>query len=434
MVYVGEGGPRFYLALDPADAAPSTAFILVQTRDLEASLELVDRARRHLVEQFPEARFRVKRLSMGASEGGVVDVEITGRDGERLLELARQVESAFHGLPGLVENQNDWGEKIVKVVVDVDQYRARRLGISSASLSRVLGAYLDGYPVSEFRAGDETVPILLRARESDRDSIADLTNLSVLDDAGEVVPLDQVAVIRPILDFSRIRRHDQQRMITVTAKSDRLTADALVDQVRDRLREIDGDSDASVAIAGEIEDQREIYGRIAAGLPAAFTLMLLLVILQFDSFRRALILFASVPLILIGAPLGLLLGGHPMSFMGTLGLISLAGIIINNGIVLIDQIDLERNRTEDRTRAVITAAGRRAGPILLTSVTTVVGLVPLYLFGGPLWEPLAVVIIGGLSVASVTSLLFIPAAYALLAPPLRPHPGAEATAADTSAA
>ena len=438
LVYVGEGGPRFYLTLDPADAAPSSAFILVGTTGLEASLAVVDRARRHFIEQFPEARFRVKRLSMGAREGGVVDVEITGRDGDRLLELARQVETAFHGQPGLVENQDDWGEKIVKVVVDVDQHRARRLGISSASLSRVLSAYLDGHPVSDFRAGDETVPILLRARESDRDSVADLTNLSVLDDAGEVVPLDQVAVIRPALDFSRLRRHDQQRMITVTAKSDRLTADALVDRVRDQLRDpigkIDADSDASLAIAGEIEDRREIYGRIGAGLPAALTLMLLLVILQFDSFRRALILFASVPLILIGAPLGLLLGGHPMSFMGTLGLISLAGIIINNGIVLIDQIDLERNRIEDRSRAIITAAGRRAGPILLTSVTTVVGLVPLYLFGGPLWEPLAAVIIGGLSVASATSLLFIPAAYALLMPPLRPHPGAPEADPEASAA
>ena len=415
LTYVGDGGPRFYLALNPADRAPSSAFILVNTHDSSNTSAFVSRVRAHLYTYFPEARFRVKRLAMGAKESGVVDVEITGPDLDRLLQLAGQVEDAFYGLPALVENQNDWGNKIVKIMIDVDQNKARRLGISSESLTRVLGTYFNGYQISEFRESDESVPIVLRAMEKDRNSIEDIANISVLGDNGRVLPLEQVATSRPQLEFSRIRRKDQQRTITVTAKSDRLTAEELLASMEEPLASLDLSEGYSVAIGGELADSSDIYAKLAAGLPAAFTLMLVVIIYQFDSYRRAAIVFMTVPLVTIGAPLGLLVSQQPLSFMGILGLLSLAGVIINNGIVLIDQIDIER-QTQDLVEAIISAAGQRIRPILLTSVTTVLGLVPLYLFGGPLWQPLAAVIIGGLSVASILTLFFVPSAYYLLHP------------------
>ncbi len=421
LLYVGDGGPRFYLALDPADRSPSSAFILVNTEDREGSLAFLERARSHLYTYFPEARFRVKRLTMGSDESGIVEVEISGPELDRLMELADSVEDAFHEAPLLVENQNDWGAKVIKVVVDLDQDNARRLGISSDSLSRVLGAYFDGYSISDYREDDQSVPIVLRAMHKDRDTIEDIANISVLGRDGVVVPLDQVAVTRGALEYSQIRRKNQQRMITVTAKSDALTAQALLASIEDELAALDLSGGYRITFGGEIEDSEEIYGELGAGLPAAVLLMLLVIVYQFDSLKRAIIVFMTVPLVLVGAPFGLLLSGQPVSFMGTLGLISLAGIIINNGIVLIDQIDIER-RSAELGPAIVEAATKRIRPILLTSVTTVLGLLPLFLFGGPLWEPLAAVIIGGLSIASGLTLLFVPAAYHLLQPANQSQP------------
>ncbi|WP_339673785.1 efflux RND transporter permease subunit [Dasania marina] len=415
LLYVGDGGPRFYLSLDPADRSPTSAFLLVNTLNRVDADAFLKRARRHFYTNFPEARFRIKRLAMGAKESGVIDVEITGPDLDRLLQLGGAVEELFYGTPALVENQHDWGDKIVKVVIDVDQNRARRLGISSDSLARVLGAYFDGYQISGFRESDESIPIVLRAMEKDRNSLEDIANISVLGRSGQVVPLDQVAESHPELEFSQIRRKDQQRTITVTAKSDALTSGELFEKVDDKLNTLDLTGGYQLSIGGELADSSEIYQKLAAGLPAAFLLMLLVIIYQFNSFRRALIVFMTVPLVLIGAPLGLLASGQPLSFMAILGLISLAGVIINNGIVLIDQIDIERE-AENLPTAILNAAGQRIRPILLTSVTTVLGLVPLFLFGGPLWQPLAAVIIGGLCVASVLTLIFVPAAYYLLQP------------------
>lgn len=413
LTYIGDGGPRFYLTLDPADRAPSSAFILVNTDSNSQADALVSRSRDYLYTYFPEARFRIKRLAMGAKESGVVDVEISGPDLDRLLVLASQVEDAIYGTPALVENQNDWGNKVVKVVIDVDQNKARRLGISSESLARVLGAYFDGLQISDFRESDKAIPIVLRAMKKNRNSVEDIANISVLGSNGQVVPLEQVATLRPSLEFSQVRRKDQQRSITVTAKSDSLTAGQLLANIQEPLASLDLSGGYSVSIGGELADSIDIYTKLARGLPTAFTLMLLVIIFQFDSFRRALIVFMTVPLVVIGAPLGLLASQQPLSFMGILGLISLAGVIINNGIVLIDQIDLER-KSQGLSEAIIRASGQRIRPILLTSVTTVLGLVPLYLFGGPLWQPLAAVIIAGLSIASILTLFFVPAAYYLL--------------------
>ncbi len=410
VAYVGDGGPRFYLALNPAEVSPSSAFLLVNTTDADAAETLLSRARTYLYTHFPEARFRVKRLVMGASESGTVEIKLKGDDPNALLTLAREVEDVFHGTRQLVENQHDWGEKVLKIVIDVDQNKARRLGITSESLSRILGAYFDGYNVSSFRGGDETVPIVLRASADGRDAVEDLASITVMNEQGDVIPLDQVAMPQPQLAFSQIRRTNQRLVVTVTAKSDAMAAAELLASVQGKLDALALPQGVTLEVGGELADSGEIYSKLAAGLPAAFTLMLLVIIFQFDSFRKTFIVFLTVPLVLVGTPVGLLLTGQPLSFMSILGLISLAGIVINNGIVLIDQIDIER-REANLDAAIATAGQKRIRPILLTSVTTVLGLVPLYLFGGPLWQPLAAVIIGGLSIASVLTVFFVPAAY-----------------------
>jgi len=212
--------------------------------------------------------------------------------------------------------------------------------------------------------------------------------------------------------LEQIRRNNQVRTITVTAKSDSLTAAALYNRVAEQINGLDLSGGYAVDIGGELEDAADINAKIGAGLPYALMLMLMAVVFQFNSLRRGLIVFMTVPLVLIGIPYGLLLTGEPMSFFGTLGIISLAGIVINNAIVLIDQIDIEARQMAVR-QAIIQAAGKRLRPILLTSITTVIGLMPLYLFGGVLWAPLAVVMIFGLGIASLLTVFFVPALYLL---------------------
>ncbi len=412
IIYVGEGGPRFYLSLNPVDPSPSTAFILVNATSPEAAAVFAGRAKKHFFEEVPDARFTIKRLAMGASESGQVKVEISGPEHEPLLLLGRRVERMFADVPGIAQNESDWGEKLVKMVIEVDQDKARRLNMSSQTLAQNLNAYFDGFEISSFRDDDSTIPIVVRALERDRDSIEDLLNIILPSDTN-MVALEQTAVLRPSLEYSQTWRKNQQPTITVTAKSPDHTAAELYALVKEGIDALPLEPGYEVTIGGELKDSSEIYGKLGAGLPFAVLLMIVAVMYQFNSFRRIAIIFMSVPLILVGVPIGLLITGQPMSFFATLGLISLAGIIINNAIVLVDQIDieLEYHKLMD---AVVIASGKRMRPILLTSITTVVGLLPLYLFGGPLWEPLAVVMMFGLAFASVLTLFFVPATYMLL--------------------
>lgn len=278
-------------------------------------------------------------------------------------------------------------------------------------MSQLLSSYFNGYKISDYREDDQSIPIMLRASKKDRDSIEDLLNIT-LSSTGQEVSLEQTSDLIPELEYSQIRRKNQVRTIIVTAKSKRLTASELYDSVANDISSLDLSGGYKIDVGGELEDAADINGKIAAGLPYALMLMLLAVVFQFNSLRRGAIVFMTVPLVLIGVPFGLLLTGLPMSFFGTLGIISLAGIVINNAIVLIDQIDIEA-KTQDLETAIKTAGSKRLRPILLTSITTVLGLVPLYLFGGVLWAPLAVVMMFGLSIASVLTLLFVPALYLL---------------------
>ncbi|MBR9909636.1 MAG: efflux RND transporter permease subunit [Gammaproteobacteria bacterium] len=412
IAYVGFGGPRFYLSLNPPDSAPETAFYLVNIDDFEHALQFADRANRYLIENHPEARFKIKRLSMGSKESGFVEIKITGPDPDRLLALAREVENAFHQVPGISQNENDWGEKNLTVVVDIDQNKARRFGLSTAKVSELLATYFSGTQVSTYEEGERNIPIIIQAREDVRSSIEDLINI-VVGDEGNHFALEQIAHLKPRLEYSQMRRLNQQRTITITAKSDNLTAGELLQQVTSELEALDLSGGYSFELGGELADSSETYGKLLRGIPAALFLMLVAIVYQFNSFRKTFMVFATIPLIIIGVPLGLTILAQPMSFFGTLGLISLAGIVINNTIVLIDQIDIDC-QNQPLAQGIVAASGTRLQPILLTSATTVLGLVPLYLFGGALWSPLAVVMMSGLAVASILTLFFIPVLYYLL--------------------
>ena len=228
-----------------------------------------------------------------------------------------------------------------------------------------------------------------------------------------LIPLAQIAALRTGCDFSRIRRQNQERTIIVSGRSASLTAGDLLNFIQPGLQALDLSGGYHIDIGGEIQKSEETNVKLAAGLPAALAVMVIAIILQFNSFRRTLLTFMTIPLILVGIPFGLLATGQPLSFFGTLGFISLAGIIINNAIVLIDQIDIERSRLALR-EAIVAASQKRLRPILLTSATTVLGFAPMAIAGGALWQPMAVLMMSGLAVTSLLTLLFVPACYFLL--------------------
>jgi multidrug efflux pump subunit AcrB len=412
ILYVGDGGPRFYLTLTPVSPDPASAFFLVNTKDYEGAVRAADRAWKYLYESHPEARFKIKRLAMGSVEAGIVDVEISGPDADHLLALGEQVRSLLQHAPGIRDNDDDWGNKILKVVIDINQDRARQLGITSEEIAQMLKTYFTGSAVSVYRENDITIPIVLRAGPEARQSLEGLTSASFAKD-GRVVSLAQIATLRTGLDFSRIRRKNQERTITVTGRSASLTAGNLLNAIQPGLQTLDLAGAYQVEIGGEIQKSAETNERLAAGIPAALAVMVIAVILQFNSFRRTLLTFITIPLILVGIPYGLLASGQPLSFFGTLGIISLAGIIINNAIVLIDQTDIERSHLDLRD-AIVAASGKRLRPILLTSATTVLGLAPMAITGGALWQPMAVLMMSGLAAASLLTLLFVPLGYFLL--------------------
>ncbi len=411
-VFVGHGGPRFYLALSPADTDPSSAFILVNTETFEGAVAAAERARRYLYEYHPASRARVTRLSMGGAESGIVEVEIRGPDADRMIDAARAVEASFATMPGVTLNQNNWGGKSTKIVIDILQEKARELGVTSKDISDVMNTYFTGTSYSTYREGDDSIPIVVRAADTFRDSLEDLANLSVPTDNG-LISLDQVAVFKPRLEYSRLRRENQVRQIVVSGKSDTLSAAEIEAHITPALAALDLGPDYEVEIGGESKNSSDANSDLAAGMPLALVVMIAALVFQFNSARRVLLTFMTIPLIVVGAPLALFITGQPMSFFAILGLISLMGIIINNAIVLIDQIDIER-RTQNLEDAIVVAAKKRVTPVMLTSLTTVLGLVPMALAGGALFEPMATLMIGGLLLASPLTLFFVPPLYRLL--------------------
>ncbi|MEM1362772.1 MAG: efflux RND transporter permease subunit [Pseudomonadota bacterium] len=413
--YVGSGGPRFNLGLDPADPDPASAFLQVNTTDLASAIETSDRARHAFIETFPEARFRVTRLAQGGSESGIVEVEIAGPDADVLMAAGDKVLAAFETLPELVMSETDWGNKVVKVVLEVAQDKARAFNVTSEDISQVMETYFSGTVYSTFREGDAQIPITLRANEASRNSLEDLGNLSVAANE-QLISIDQVASFQPRLEFSELRRENQIRQIIISGKSNAIPANETLARIQPVLDDLGLGPGYTISIGGELADSAEVQEKLGGNLPYAFGIMLAALVFQFNSMRRSLITFMTIPLILIGAPYALLINNQPFSFFALLGMMSLMGIIINNAIVLINQIDIDQKRMEF-SDAIIYASQSRFRPILLTSLTTICGLLPMAISGGALFEPMATIMIGGLAIASPLTLILVPSlCYLMLRP------------------
>ncbi len=414
LAYVGAGGPRFFLALSPNDPQPNKAFLVVNTEEADQLSAVMARVEAFFLSDMPNATGRADVLFLGPAPLGTVELRITGPDATVLRQLAEAHKAAFRSVSGTRAVRDDWENSVLKLRVDLDQERARRAGVTSEEVARTLSGHFDGFAISSYREDDRSIPVMVRAEADARGSLDRLRAVEIRSSSGVAVPLIQVADINGVLEPSRIRRVDQERAITVAGKHPQLTALELYAAMAPALADIELPRGYRVSLEGEIKGAAESNSKLLGFAPHALFIIVALLVLQFNSFRRPAIILLTIPLVLIGAVAALAVTDAFFDFTAMLGLFSLAGIIINNGIVLIDRIDQGRQAGLEVDAAVREAALVRARPIIMTTITTVVGLLPLALFGGEFWFGMAVVIMGGLAVGTLLTLGFVPVLYSLL--------------------
>ena len=417
--FIGEGPPSYDLGYQPGEGSPGSAHLLLNTTSGEDNQWIIDRLDGFCFRSFPDAETRVSRLSGGGGGGSDVAVRITGPDPDGLFDISGRIKQRLNEIAGTKNIGDDWGPKIKKVVVDIDQSRTRKAGLTNQDIALSLQAALAGFDMGAFREGDQSIPIVLRHESSQEVDVRQLESLNIFaQGSGINVPLGQVAQVIPQWQLPRIKRRDLNRTMTVTCDAGsgftaRDVTDALVPWLEEDSRS--WKQGYRYELGGESEESGDAMGAVVSKLPLSAFIILGLLILQFNSIRKTFIVLSTIPLGLIGVVAGLLIFRSFFGFFAFLGLISLAGIVINNAIVLLDRIQIEQQRSgRASVDAIVAAARQRFRPILLTTCTTTLGLVPLYLGGGLMWEPMAVSIMAGLLFATVITLLFVPVLYKIL--------------------
>ncbi len=416
--FIGEGAPRYILPYVPEPPSPEYAYMLVNTTSREYVDSLIPRFDRYLFDTYPDASAVFRAVPLGPPIQWPIEVRITGRQPERLFELVDQVKAQLKTIPGTRNIDDDWGRRTKKILVRVNQPRARRAGVSSQDVAVSLQTVLSGFETTEYREEDKVIPVTLRSVAADREDLGKIETLNVFAQAtGRSVPLKQVADLEVLWQPAKIKRRNRLKTVTVQAElNPGVTATEINALLAPWLAEQAQTWGPGYrwALGGEDEEAVKSQASISEQLPIAFLIIILLLIGQFNSIRRTLIVLLTIPLGMIGVTFGLLINRSYFGFMTLLGIISLAGIVINNAIVLLDRIkiEIEENGLAP-DRAVVEAAQRRLRPILLTTVTTIGGLTPLWLGGGPMWEPMAIAIIFGLAFATVLTLGAVPILYSL---------------------
>ncbi|MDM3891956.1 efflux RND transporter permease subunit [Pseudomonas juntendi] len=413
VAYVGTGSPRFYLPLDQQLPAASFAQFVV----LAKSMDDRERLRSWLIatvdQQFPELRARVTRLENGPPVGYPVQFRVTGEHIEKARALAREVAAKVRENPHVVNVHLDWEEPSKAVFLSIDQDRARALGVSTAHLASFLQSSLTGTTASQYREDNELIEILLRGTLQERSELGNLGSLALPTDNGQSVALSQVATLEYGFEEGIIWHRNRLPTVTVRADIyDKAQPATLVKQILPSLQGIraklpDG---YLLEVGGTVEDAERGQKSVNAGMPLFIVVVLSLLMIQLRSFSRTLMVFLTAPLGLIGVTLFLLVFRQPFGFVAMLGTIALAGMIMRNSVILVDQIEQDIAAGMDRWQAIIEATVRRFRPIVLTALAAVLAMIPLS--RSVFYGPMAVAIMGGLIVATVLTLLFLPALYA----------------------
>ncbi len=415
--YIGQGAPQFYLGYNPEQRKPEYATMIINTTSNEITDSLIPKMEEFCLERYPDLRTHIDLLSYGPPTAAV-EIRISGKEIGKVFELADNVKAKLDSVPGTKNIRDDWGKRTKKILVRINQARARRAGVTNRDIAISLQTALTGVETTQFREEDKTIPVTLRSSAAEQQDIGKIESINVYAQlTGKNAPLKQVADLEIEWEPSRILRRSRLKTVTVKSEVESGVMPMAISQQMDKWLKEESktwDIGYKYALGGEIESSGEANASIGEKMPIAFFIIILLLVFQFNSVRLSVIVLTTIPLGLIGVVFGLIVARSYFGFMTLLGVISLAGIVINNAIVLLDRIRIEiRDFGLEPARAVIEASQKRLRPILLTTATTVGGLIPLWLGGGPMWEPMAIAIIFGLLFSTVLTLGVVPVLYSI---------------------
>ncbi len=415
--WVGSGVPRFYLPLDQVFPQTNVSQLIVLPKDLTVRESLRIKLPALLAQEFPEVRGRVKLLPNGPPVTYPVQFRVVGADPLVLRERADEVKAIFRESANTRGVNDNWNESVKVLRLEVDQSKARALGVTSQSIAQASRTILSGTAVGQFREGDKLIDIILRQPLDERNAITDIANAYLPTASGKSIPLTQIA--KPVFAWEPGLMWRENRDYAITVQSDvveGLQGATVTNELQPKLKALEdkwktqGLSSYRVQVAGAVEQSSKGSASIAAGIPIMLFLTFTLLMLQLQSFSRAMLVFLTGPLGIAGVAGALLLLGRPFGFVALLGVIALMGMIQRNSVILIDQIEHERARGVAAWDAIVESAVRRARPIVLTAAAAVLAMIPLS--RSVFWGPMAIAIMGGLIVATALTLLALPAMYA----------------------
>ena len=415
--WVGSGVPRFYLPLDQVFPQTNVSQLIVVPQDLKARQRLLHRLPALLAQEFPEVRGRVKLLPNGPPVPFPVQFRVVGPEPQRLRAHADEVKAAMRQSPHTRGVNDNWNESVKTVRLQVDQAKARALGVSSQAIAQASRTLLLGTPVGQYREGDKLIDIVLRQPFDERDALNDLGQAYVPTASGKAIPLLQIATPQLGWEPGVLWREGRQYAITVQADvAQGMQGATVTAELLPALRQLEagwaaqGQAEYRIEVAGAVEESAKGSSSIAAGMPLMLFITFTLLMLQLQSFSRSLLVFLTGPLGMAGVAGALLALDRPFGFVALLGVIALMGMIQRNSVILIDQIEQDRASGMPPWQAIVESAVRRLRPIVLTAAAAVLAMIPLS--RSVFWGPMAVAIMGGLIVATALTLLALPAMYA----------------------
>ncbi len=413
VAYVGNGSPRFYLPLDQQLGHPNFAQFVIETRNNKAREILYEKINRLLENEFTVLRGRVNRLENGPPVGYPVQFRVIGNDIPTVRKIAFEVASIVRANPNAQNVHLDWNEQVKTIRLEIDQNKARVIGVSSQGLSTVLNSILTGFSITQYREKDKLIEVLARAETEERLDPGKLSEINVPTQSGKWIPLAQIAKIEYGFEEGIIWRRNRQPTVTVRAdiRGDvqapviSKQIDPKLDALRARLPEY-----YRIEMAGAIEESAKGENSIIAVMPLMLITVLTLLMIQLQSFQKTFMVLLTSPLGLIGVAFILLTWNVPFGFVANLGVIALFGMIMRNSVILVDQIEQDIKAGHPQWNAIVDATVRRFRPIVLTALAAVLAMIPLS--RSNFWGPMAVAIMGGLISATILTLLFVPALYA----------------------
>jgi multidrug efflux pump len=411
--YTGAGYPRFYISLDPELPNPGYAAFIVMTKDTEARERVRSRLMASVNEQFPEVWVRVTRLELGPPVGFPVQFRVVGPDTQVVRAIAREVEAVVASSPKVRDVQLDWNDPVRTLKVAIDQDKARALGLAPADVALVTQTVMNGATLSQLREHEDLIDIVARAVPSERLDLDTLKDVNLFTRQGTVVPLSQVAQVNHVLEEPVLWRRNRDMAITVRADvKDGEQGVSATQSIRPLLKDIEAKLPFGyrIDVGGAVEESDKANRSLAAVAPVMIVTILLILMLQLQSFSLMAMVFLTAPLGLIGVVAALLIFNAPLGFVAILGIIALCGMIMRNSVILVDQVQAEMAEGRDPWNAVLEAAVHRTRPVVLTAAATALAMIPLT--HSIFWGPMALAIMGGLIVATVLTIFFVPALYA----------------------